>query len=351
MVAVQQQVYRLQGSLNKLVMDDKGSTLICIFGLPPFAHFDDADRALFTGFNLIKTLSTIEDTYCNIGVSSGECFSGIVGTSGSRKEFSVLGDVVNLAARIMGSFKKLKIKNQVLCDLNTSLLASSSFEFEYMGHHELKGKSISIPFYRPIDPQIRLDMAANKLCNPHVFLKIKQNPMNLERNNDNKHEQIVTFGFEAILENVTSEVKEYLTTSKYNSPLLQVIRGEIGSGKTAFMRQIIDEIHKFDEFKDYIRDNNGKLPILTSKLSVEEQLVFLNAWRPILRMALSHHCKKTGTNKAKFLADVIIKSGNHNKVDLLCELLGVSKKDMGSKRLDKMNVPQIKALEHPYSFV
>ena len=39
---VQQEVYRLEGSLNKLVLDDKGSTLICIWGLSPLAHEDDA---------------------------------------------------------------------------------------------------------------------------------------------------------------------------------------------------------------------------------------------------------------------------------------------------------------------
>lgn len=105
MVAVQKQIYRLKGSLNKLVMDDKGSTLIVIFGLPPLAHDDDAARAIFTGFNMIKELSKIDDTYCNIGITSGECFCGIVGGSGSRKEFSVLGDIVNLSARMMGAMK------------------------------------------------------------------------------------------------------------------------------------------------------------------------------------------------------------------------------------------------------
>lgn len=102
---VQQQVYRLQGSLNKLMIDDKGCTLLCLWGLTPFSHEDDAARAILTGFNVIKELNKIENTWCNAGFSSGECFSGVVGTAGSRKEFSVLGDVVNLAARIMGSLK------------------------------------------------------------------------------------------------------------------------------------------------------------------------------------------------------------------------------------------------------
>lgn len=122
---VQQQVYRMEGSLNKLVMDDKGSTLICIWGLCPLAHTDDAQRAILTAFNLRRALGKIDKTWCNVGIASGDVFSGVVGTSGSRKEFSVLGDVVNLAARIMFWPKKLKQKGKINCDLRTKNEAMS----------------------------------------------------------------------------------------------------------------------------------------------------------------------------------------------------------------------------------
>jgi class 3 adenylate cyclase len=96
----------MKGSLNKLVMDDKGSTLICVWGLCPMAHTDDAQRAIFTAMNMRRELMKIENTTVNVGIATGDVFSGVVGTSGSRKEFSTLGDTVNLAARIMFYPKK-----------------------------------------------------------------------------------------------------------------------------------------------------------------------------------------------------------------------------------------------------
>ena len=135
-------------------MDDKGSTLICLWGLSPFSHEDDAARAVLTGFNIIKKLNKI-NAWCNIGISSGECFSGVVGTTGSRKEFSVLGDVVNLAARIMGSQKNEK--NVMCCDLKTRIFCQNYFSFDYVKHGEFKGKSVSMPIFRPINPQEQFD--------------------------------------------------------------------------------------------------------------------------------------------------------------------------------------------------
>ena len=64
-------------------------------------------------------LKQIENTWCNVGIATGDVFSGVVGTSGSRKEFSVLGDVVNLAARIMFWPLKFKKTGKINCCMRT----------------------------------------------------------------------------------------------------------------------------------------------------------------------------------------------------------------------------------------
>ncbi len=89
-----------EGSLNKFLMDDKGSTLIVVFGLPPISHQDDAERAVFCAFSIKRELNK-QSIKCSIGISTGLVFAGVVGTSGNRREFSVIGDSVNLAARMM----------------------------------------------------------------------------------------------------------------------------------------------------------------------------------------------------------------------------------------------------------
>jgi class 3 adenylate cyclase len=133
-------------------MDDKGSTLICIWGVCPMAHYDDTTRAILTAFNMKKALSKIDNTWINCGIATGDVFSGVVGTQGSRKEFSCLGDVVNLAARIMAWPKMHGLKGKINTCERTKNEAFNNISFNYGGHCEFKGKSIAIPIFAPIDP-------------------------------------------------------------------------------------------------------------------------------------------------------------------------------------------------------
>jgi len=167
-------------------MDDKGSTLICIWGLCPFSHDDDAARAILTAINMRRELAKIENTWCNVGISTGEVFSGVVGTSGSRKEFSVLGDYVNLAARIMYWPKKYKLTGKINVDLQTKKEADNFIRFNYKGHCEFKGKSVSLPIFEPIDPEEEAIMCVKKVVSYDTFLRIHSNPFLVDRMSEHK---------------------------------------------------------------------------------------------------------------------------------------------------------------------
>lgn len=68
-------------------------------------------------------------------------------------------------------------------------------------------------------------------------------------------------------------------------------------------------------------------------------------------MLLWFHCKRSGLKREVFVGETIIKSGNHNKTDLICELLGVQKQHLGAKYLSQLNVEQIQPKESPIAFV
>ena len=36
----------MEGEVNKMLVDDKGTIVLCVFGLPPRAHSDDPLRAV-----------------------------------------------------------------------------------------------------------------------------------------------------------------------------------------------------------------------------------------------------------------------------------------------------------------
>ena len=50
------QVYAKEGSLNKMLVDDKGLLFLCTCGLPPFSHADDPLRAVQIAMELCKAL-------------------------------------------------------------------------------------------------------------------------------------------------------------------------------------------------------------------------------------------------------------------------------------------------------
>ena len=123
-------------------------------------------------------------------------------------------------------------------------MASNTFDFEYLPpHNELKGKSISIPFFRPIDPEVKLKLASKKVLKYDQFLMVHNNPLTLERNTDYT-QKTKTKGFEETLSKISQDIVDYYTTTKSeNIPLIFVIKGEVGSGKTALVRHLFDELH------------------------------------------------------------------------------------------------------------
>ncbi|MFN8458085.1 MAG: adenylate/guanylate cyclase domain-containing protein [Anaerolineae bacterium] len=147
-------LYRYEGSINKLSVDDKGVTLVAALGLPPLAHEDDAGRAVKAALSIQAELRHL-GLQNAIGVTTGRAFCGMVGNQ-QRREYTMIGDVVNLAARLMQAADTVPSTGGMggaLCDAATYQAAQAAIEFETLPAIKVKGKAEAIAVYRPVRPR------------------------------------------------------------------------------------------------------------------------------------------------------------------------------------------------------
>jgi class 3 adenylate cyclase len=94
-------VQRFGGSVDKVM----GDALMAVFGAP-VAHEDDPERALRAALEIQRRASDEAEVFgglcVRIGVNTGEVMFAPVGPDG-RREFTVMGDTVNTAARLQAA--------------------------------------------------------------------------------------------------------------------------------------------------------------------------------------------------------------------------------------------------------
>ena len=151
---IQRSVYRYEGSINKISVDDKGITIVAALGLPPFSHEDDPARGLQAALLIRKELSAVK-TRSNIGVATGRIFCGSIGND-LRREYTTIGNAVNLSARLMtaaGHQADLvrKYNVPILCDRVTFDAAKDIVEFQVLPPQQLKGRSEAIEVFHPVE--------------------------------------------------------------------------------------------------------------------------------------------------------------------------------------------------------
>jgi class 3 adenylate cyclase/tetratricopeptide (TPR) repeat protein len=136
----QETIARFEGA-SKPGMDSKGLSLSGVFGLPPRAHEDDAERAL-------RAASAVSGQFeelgipCSIGVASGRAFCGLFG-SDLRREYTLHGDVTNLAARLAYAGE-----GEILSDEHTAGSVSERFGWQRLAPIEVKGRADKVPIRR-----------------------------------------------------------------------------------------------------------------------------------------------------------------------------------------------------------
>ena len=136
-------VQRYDGTIDKFL----GDAIMVLFGAP-IAHENDPERALRAALELMAALKSFNADRelalgLHIGINTGSVIAGTVGTQ-ARKDYSVMGDTVNVAARL----EDASGDNEIFVGPETFRQTTSLFEFVALAPLQLKGKSQPLSVYR-----------------------------------------------------------------------------------------------------------------------------------------------------------------------------------------------------------
>jgi hypothetical protein len=140
-------VEKYEGTVDKFIGDE----IMALFGAP-VAHENDPERALRAALDMMATLEEFNDEHANripkrlalhFGINSGLVIAGGIGTR-QRQDYSVMGDTVNLAARL----EDLSEAGEILAGEDTYRLTAPLFEFEIRQPVRVKGKEKPVQVYR-----------------------------------------------------------------------------------------------------------------------------------------------------------------------------------------------------------
>jgi class 3 adenylate cyclase/tetratricopeptide (TPR) repeat protein len=136
-------VERYEGRLLHILADDKGTVLHILFGAPD-KRADDPVHSLQCALTLQRDPGRPPFIgQQRIGVASGIVFAAAIG-SPRRREYTVIGDDINLSARLTAACPS----GEVLVDVYTRDRTVRQFEFETLQPMRLKGKSQPVTAHR-----------------------------------------------------------------------------------------------------------------------------------------------------------------------------------------------------------
>ncbi|KAI8811569.1 hypothetical protein BJ742DRAFT_796452 [Cladochytrium replicatum] len=148
MMVVLEALRKYEGTLRQFHMDEKGATLLLLWGVEGSAHEQDCTIfALHAACEIKDRLLKTVDEF-SIGMSEGVVFSGIIGNE-KRSDYTVLGVAVNEAARLMCTDMA---RRDVLVTDGVEQKGRSVFQFSHKDTVKLKGFRSSMRVHIPVRP-------------------------------------------------------------------------------------------------------------------------------------------------------------------------------------------------------
>ena len=344
---VQVCVYKTRGSLNKFLMDDKGSVILCCWGLPPFSTSDDSVRAVYSANLIVKELKEKYNVKALIGITTGSCFTGVCGSSGGRREYSLLGEIVNLSARYMQTaimiyetqsenpeFSEHKGKKTMfLCEKTKNLIQNKIF-CEFRISLQLKGFSVKFNHYSPLDEtkirKINIDSI-------YQLIKTHRNNKTNDKNKINFEQEPVNDKVIGLIEEKNTIMGKFENVAKNKESEAILLRGILGSGKSFLLRSQLIEIMKRN-IDGLIMPNIDKILFISNQSPITHS-IRMNGYQEIMRKICSAVLDKNGDkSKTEYLLNLIKTTKCNKYLRYIAEILGY---DLKKYYTDENEIPNI----------
>lgn len=148
--AIHAAVARYDGVITRIDPYSKGSKVLILFGAP-VAHEDDPERGTRAALEMMAELAALNARWQTVdpviqqrtGITHGLTFAGQAGAA-TRREYTVMGDDVNLAARLMSA----GTPGQILLAPSVYAKVAGRFAITALPAIRVKGKTNPIPIYQ-----------------------------------------------------------------------------------------------------------------------------------------------------------------------------------------------------------
>ncbi|KAI8067021.1 uncharacterized protein B0P05DRAFT_621206 [Gilbertella persicaria] len=206
-VATIQALLKYEGILQQFAVDDKGATLLAVFGLPPLSHEREAVFAAKAAIELRDSFAEFLDDFA-ISLSTGIIFNAVLPQGNPyRRDPGIAGDTIILAVRML---KFSFAQKNIVCDFATKQQIGRTCDFEEYGENFVKGKVKPVTIYGILR---------------FATVKTKRiSTQSQEKNSD-------FIGYKAEMAAATEFVDDWMEASNHH---LLVISGPSGVGKSFF---------------------------------------------------------------------------------------------------------------------
>jgi class 3 adenylate cyclase len=283
------------GIISRIDPYSKGTKLLILFGAPVM-HEDDPIRAVNAALAMNDQLEALNQRWerkfhrhlpdgfnkplikHRIGITQGLTFAGQVGSS-TRREYTVMGDDVNLAARLMGS----AAWGQILISRRVADAVEGSFYKTHLQPIMVKGKSKPIPIAQVEGKR-----------DDTILLRINANPSLIGRDEETKTALAI------------------LKDQAPDQPRILYVQGPAGIGKSHFSDQIIREAL-----------NMGYEPIILDSQQYSQQIAGYGLTTLLYQVFKTSREEKSDTRNKKIQAMLDNLALEKDLTEVIFRLMGV----------------------------